>query len=106
MPAPSLINWVESHTLTGYRGLAEILVFMVAAAYLHAIVQDFLQTFLKKPAHFAPVSWKSWLYKPKASVPIVPVVNNDYPAALEEGTRMVCRSQCSMGPNEMFSLLG
>nr|ULA45396.1 cytochrome P450 monooxygenase NecE [Nectria sp. HLS206] len=87
MYASEIIDRVKSYGPNRYVVMIELVVLSLTFAYLHALAADFLQTFLKKPKHFATVTWKDRLFKPRASVPVVKVEKGNYDAALAAGSK-------------------
>lgn len=61
-----------------------------ALAFVHAIVRDFLKTFLDPPSHMRRKKGWSLFRRPAAQVPLVALEgSNDYRMLLARGSQMV-----------------
>lgn len=68
--------------------ITAIFTHIVLLALLRPIIQDFL--YLKRPAHFLPLTWSGLLRKPNAAVPLVKLgKSRNYAEALAQGSDLV-----------------
>ena len=83
--AVDLVDQLRLYPLT-----TAILISSLFLALLNAIVQDFLLTFHKRPAHFMPSSWSVVLRRPTADVPFVELGRNTHISeTLGHGSKLV-----------------
>lgn len=79
-----------------------VAVLSITSAYLYSVISDFLQTFLKRPAHFLPFKITQLVKPTKVEVPLVELKEDgNYRELLARGSKQArtpfvlhTRTQC------------
>jgi len=62
----------------------------VFSAFLYSLLNDFLQSFLKRPAHFLPFKLSQLVKPNKVNIPVVELIENgNYRELLARGSKQV-----------------
>lgn len=69
-----------------------VVILSITSAFFYSVVNDFLQTFLKRPAHFLPSKISQRVRTPKVNVPLVELRDDgNYRELLARGSKQVFR---------------